>query len=257
MRLFRCICPMQGGQELPPPRRTPQSPSISRSLPATALRRPAMTMPRTAAAAAVALALLLCAGSAAAQPAADCHSNFTAGIWWENMEPEVLKQVENITHAIAHHYDKLVQDTGVLDCPEEPVLEVSGCQQYVAGTNVRVWMNVTCPDTKGREVKVNFHLDLYEVIGDDDGDIDMQFIDIDIDHVWVDGKRVGADIEDIIEGNSKEDEKTKDALDAVEHELDEAFDNIAAATGDTEKPTIPIPGLDYEYKEEFETGLGR
>lgn len=65
-------------------------------------------------------------------------------------------------------------DTGVLDCPDEPVLEVSGCQQMVAGTNVRVWMNVTCPDTKGREVKINLHMDLYEVIGDADGDIDMQ-----------------------------------------------------------------------------------
>lgn len=71
-----------------------------------------MRMPRTAAAAAAALALLLCASGAAAQPAADCHSNFTAGTWWENMEPHVLRDVENITHAIAHHYDKLVRGGG-------------------------------------------------------------------------------------------------------------------------------------------------
>ncbi|KAI7842735.1 hypothetical protein COHA_003664 [Chlorella ohadii] len=213
-------------------------------------------MPRTFAAAAAALALLLFAGSAAAQPSADCHSNFMAGTWWMNMEGEVLKQVENITHAIAKHYDELVSETKVLDCPDEPVVAVTGCQQMVAGTNVRLWMNVTCPDTQGREVTVNFHMDLYEVIGDADGDIDMQFIDVDLDHIWRDGKRLGADLEDMIDGNSKEDEKMKDALDEVEHKLDEAFDNIAAATGDLEKPTIPIPGMDYDFAEHMESGEG-
>lgn len=44
--------------------------------------------------------------------------------------------------------------------------------------------------------------------------------------------------------------------DNVEHQLDEAFDNIAAATGDLEKPTIPIPGMDYDFAEHMESGEG-
>ncbi len=80
----------------------------------------AMRMPRTAvAAAAAALALLLCAGSATAQPSADCHSNFTAGTWWMNMEGEVLKQVENITHAIAKHYNELASESTAADSGRE------------------------------------------------------------------------------------------------------------------------------------------
>ena len=103
-------------------------------------------------------------------------------------------------------------------------------------------------------------------------------------------------LEDIIQGNSKEDEKAKDALvrprcccaaregaarappathasaltgrrcparpraccsqDDVEHLLDEAFDNIAAATGDADKPTNPITGMDYDFAEHFESGEG-
>jgi len=36
--------------------------------------------------------------------------------------------------------------------------------------------------------------------------------------------------------------------------LDAAFDGIAAATGDADKPTIKIDGVDYDFADDFEEG---
>lgn len=164
------------------------------------------------------LALCCLMATGAARAAIDCGPANTPG-GWQPVDPEVGENL--LADVLGEFASRYGANLSFPFCSQDEVqTQVNGCMQVVAGTNIKLWVNVSCP-YEGHDYTAGIVIDAFVPLPSAN-ETDVRIYNVDVEMLAVDGVIQAGSVGG---SDSIGDEAMLKELQDLEQQIDSVFDD--------------------------------